>query len=333
MIDSGSIRRILVVRRDNIGDLLCTTPLLSALRRKFADAWIGVLTNSYAAPVLAGNPDIDEVLVYEKGKHLASLPERMLALGRRAAMITRLRRQGIDVAVLPASGNQRSAERFARWSGARRIVRADDGPAEGSHEVEMSFRCARPLGIAESPSTMTLVADPARVAALAATLPVGEGPLIGLHISARKPSQRWPVERFTELARRLHAETGARFLLFWAPGAANDAKHPGDDDKAANLTAHLNDLPVTSVPTHALSELIAGLSLCDRVICSDGGAMHIAAALGKPMVCFFGNSGAERWRPWGVAYQLLQAPSRDATDITVDEAIAAYRGLGGYGNA
>jgi ADP-heptose:LPS heptosyltransferase len=327
MIDGRSIRRILVVRRDNIGDLLCTTPLLSALRRRYADAWIGVLTNSYAAPVLAGNPDIDEILVYDKGKHLASLPARALALGRRAAMVLELRRRGIDMVLLPASGEQRSAERFARWSGAGRIVRTDDAPVEGRHEVELSFRCARPLGIAEPPSTMTLVADSARVAALAATLAVRTGPLIGLHISARKPSQRWPVERFAELARRLHAETGAHFLLFWAPGAANDAKHPGDDDKAVRLEALLNDLPVTSVPTDELSALIAGLSLCDCVICSDGGAMHMAAALGKPMVCFFGNSGAERWHPWGVAYQLLQPSSLDAADIGVDEAIAAYRRL------
>ncbi len=52
-------RRILVIRRDNIGDLLCTTPLLSALRRRFPEAWIGALVNSYTAPVLAGNPDVE----------------------------------------------------------------------------------------------------------------------------------------------------------------------------------------------------------------------------------------------------------------------------------
>ena len=228
-----------------------------------------------------------------------------------------------DVALLPASGDQRSAERFASLSGAARVVRADDAPAAGPHEVEMSFRCATTLGIDGTPPAMTLVAPPAT----GANVPTGDGPLIGLHISARKVPQRWPVERFAELAHRLHAETGARFLLFWAPGAANDPKHPGDDDKAVDLAARMHDLPVAAMPTHELSELIAGLSLCDTVICSDGGAMHIAAALGKPIVCFFGNSDAARWRPWGVPHVLLQPASRDVTDISVDETLVAFREL------
>lgn len=315
--------KFLIIRRDNIGDLLCTTPLITALRRRYPDAWIGVLTNSYAAPALANNPDIDETLVYEKGKHLPSFGARLKALARRVALIARLRRMRIDVALLPASGDQRSAERFAALSGAARVIRANDASSHGSHEVEMSFRCATALGIDGPPPAMTLVAPPVSTAAV----PIGSGPLIGLHISARKVPQRWPVERFAELAQRLHTETGARFLLFWAPGAANDPKHPGDDEKAADLLARMNGLPVAAMPTHGLSELIAGLALCDTVICSDGGAMHIAAALGKPIVGFFGNSDAARWRPWGVPHELLQLESRDVTDIGVEAALAAYRQL------
>jgi ADP-heptose:LPS heptosyltransferase len=315
--------KFLIIRRDNIGDLLCTTPLVTVLRREYPDAWIGVLTNSYAAPALANNPDIDETLVYEKGKHLPSFGARLKALARRIALIARLRRLRIDVALLPASGDQRSAERFAALSGAVRVIRANDAPPHGSHEVEMSFRCASALGIDGQPSAMTLVAPPTP----AVSIPAGGGPLIGLHISARKVPQRWPIGRFAELASRLHAEYGARFVLFWAPGAANDPKHPGDDEKAADLLARMNGLPVAAMPTHELAELIAGLALCDTVICSDGGAMHIAAALGKPIVCFFGNSDAARWRPWGVPHLVLQPESRNVTDISVETALAAYRQL------
>ena len=76
-----------------------------------------------------------------------------------------------------------------------------------------------------------------------------------------------------------------------------------------------------------LEALIAGLSVCERVICSDGGAMHIAAALGKPILCFFGNSGATRWRPWGVPHVLLQPPSLNAADVSVEQAHAGYERL------
>jgi ADP-heptose:LPS heptosyltransferase len=316
-------KRILLIRRDNIGDLLCTTPLMTALRRGYPDAWIGVLTNSYAARALAHNPDVSEILVYEKGKHLPTFGARISAMLRRIALIVRLRRMRIDVALLPASGDQRSAERFAALSGAAKVIRADDAPSGGPHEVKMSFRCAQLLGVEGPPPAMTLVA----VDKPNAMLPAGQGPLIGLHISARKVPQRWPIRRFAELAGRLHGLCGARFLLFWAPGAPNDPMHPGDDDKAVDLLAQMEGLPVTAMPTHELSELIDGLSLCDTVICSDGGAMHIAAALGKSIVCFFGNSDAARWRPWGVRHELLQPTSRDVTDISVEDALAAYQRL------
>jgi ADP-heptose:LPS heptosyltransferase len=76
-----------------------------------------------------------------------------------------------------------------------------------------------------------------------------------------------------------------------------------------------------------LSRLIAALSLCDIVVCADGGAMHVAAALGKPIVCFFGDSPPEVWRPWGVPYRLLRSSSRVVSDISVEEALAAFMEL------
>lgn len=328
--------RILVIRRDNIGDLLCTTPLLAALRRRYPAAWIGALVNSYNAPVLAGNPDVDEIIAYDKGKHLAGLSERLGALWRRLGMIRQLRGRRLDLAILAAPGYQASAHRFARLAAPRRVLgystnRVRLAPElrapQGVHEVEATFGLLAALGLEGSPPPMVLVPDAAQVAAIAQALPPGNGPLVGLHISARKEPQRWPVERFAALARRLHAERGARFLLFWAPGSANDPRHPGDDERAAALVRRLAGLPFAAPPTLRLPRLIAGLALCDKVVCSDGGAMHIAAALGKPLVCFFGNSDARRWYPWGVPHVLLQKPGRHVEDVSVDEAAAAFAQL------
>jgi heptosyltransferase-3 len=129
------------------------------------------------------------------------------------------------------------------------------------------------------------------------------------------------------LLRRLHAARNAAFMLFWSPGDSRNPWHPGDDDKAREVLEQLRGVPVLPHPTERLEELIAGLSVCKRVICSDGGAMHIAAALGKPILCFFGNSSATRWRPWGVPHVLLQLPNWNAADISVDEAYAGYERL------
>ena len=87
-----TLQQILVIRRDNIGDLVCTTPLLTALRRQYPQAWIGVLANSYNAPVLQGNPDLDAVFCYRKLKHVdGGWGEKWRALVERWQMLWRLR--------------------------------------------------------------------------------------------------------------------------------------------------------------------------------------------------------------------------------------------------
>jgi len=315
--------KILVIRRDNIGDLVCTTPLLRALRQHFPQAWIGALVNSYNAPVLAGNPDVSEVLAYRKAKHREPGESAFGAHAARARLIWHLRRMHIDDVILAAPAAQPSAERFARWIAPRRVLGGADAPLP--HEVEKVFAALAAYGIAGPPPACRVVADAQRVAALRARLPpdFAGRPLIALHISARKPSQRWPAERHVALLRALHAQRGAAFLLFWSPGAADNPLHPGDDAMAATITAQCHDLPLCALPTPELADLIAGLACAGQVVCSDGGAMHLAAGLGKPIVCFFGQSDAPRWHPWGVPHTLLQARGRDVVDIDVETAVAA----------
>ena len=332
-------QRILVIRRDNIGDLVCTTPLFAALRRHFPTAHIAALVNSYNAPVLAGNPDIDEVCVYRKAKHRAVGESRLRIWWETWRLMRRLRREDFDVTIVATPGRQPAALKFAHWVHAKRVIaygEAGEGiddplplaQANIGHETEAVMRLLGPLGITEAPGPLCVVAK--RGVTAAVTIPpvlATAGPLVGLHISARKPAQRWPIERFSELAHALHTGHGARFLLFWSPGDDKHTQHPGDDEKALRLLALCEELPMLACPTNQLDELIAGLARCDRVICSDGGAMHLAAGLGKPIVCFFGNSGAQRWRPWGVPHELLQPESQNVSDVTVPDALAAYERL------
>ena len=72
---------------------------------------------------------------------------------------------------------------------------------------------------------------------------------------------------------------------------------------------------------------IAALSLADRVICPDGGAMHLAAALAKPVVALFGDSPVARWRPWAVAHRVLRPDSGDLADLPLEPVLEALRSL------
>ncbi len=336
--------KILIIRRDNIGDLICTTPLFEALRMQYPKAYIAALVNSYNAPAIAGNPHLDAIFAYTKGKHAAG--ETVLqAYLRRAKLLWQLRRMKFDFAILATSGFATRSLKLANLLAPKHIIgfvteKSTSASIEHAipvlgnehlHETEDMFRLLAPLEIFGQIPPLTVRAEVNVSAALSRQLPSsfrsGSGPCVALHISARKEKQRWPVERFAELAHRLHAQYQARFLVFWSPGDENNPFHPGDDRKAAQLLAALGDLPVAPMRTEHLSELIAGLSLCDAAILSDGGAMHVAAGLGKPLVCFFGNSSAERWHPWGVPYELLQKTSRDVGEISVDEAAAAFNRL------
>lgn len=319
---------LLVIRRDNIGDLVCTTPLLHALRRQLPKARIACLVTRYNQAVLQSHPDIDALHAYTKAKHRQPGESVAGIYWQRLRMVATLRRQQFDWVILPGGGSA-SALRFARWVAGRQVlVRNEQDAVAGPHEVEQCCHLLTRMGLDYETPPARIVADVTEAAALrsrlAAAFPAPPRRLIGLHISARKPSQRWPAEAFAALARRL-AATGDAFMLLWAPGNADDPQHPGDDEKAARVLELTAGLPVAAVPTHRLEELIAALSLCDAVICGDGGAMHVAAGLGKPIVCLFGQSTAARWHPWGPSYELLQPPSMEVADIPVDAVVEAYR--------
>lgn len=331
MSESPPRTRILVIRRENIGDLVCTTPLVRALRAQLPAAWIGALVTRYNAPVLARNPDLDRVFSYQKAKHRA--PGESLAgiYWQRLRTIAVLRALHCDWVLLPG-GPHASALRFARWiAPARTLVRGPEDAAAGEHEVEQSCGLLPRMGLRYEAPPARLEAAPEEVDALAARVRARLGSLparvVAVHISARRPAQRWPAARFVELIRRLPVAPGTAFMLLWAPGSERNPLHPGDDEKATQIEAALHGLPLAPIATQRLEELIAALSLCERVICADGGAMHLAAALGKPLVCLFGDSDPAHWRPWRTPHELLQPPSRNVADIMVEGVMHAYERL------
>lgn len=331
-------RSILVIRRDNIGDLVCTTPSITALRRHFPQAWIAALVNHYTRPVLDANPDLDAVFSYRKAKHRVAEESVPGIYWQRLRMLWQLRRRRIDCVILASPGHQPSAERLARFIRPKHIVGFDNGsgladltvPAAtgtAGHQVENVFRVLGPLGIEGPPPPLRLVPDAARVSAFRARLPGGAGPVVGVHISAREADRRWPDASFAELIARLNGECDARVVLTWAPGSRERRDFPGDDDSAQRLCASLPGAKLIALPTQSLADLIASLALCDYVVCSDGGPVHLASALGRPVVCFFGSERPELWHPWKVPYRLLQPASRKVADIAVDEAVSAFMQL------
>ncbi|MBK8451885.1 MAG: glycosyltransferase family 9 protein [Thiofilum sp.] len=326
-----SLNRILVIRRDNIGDLICTTPLLSQLRETYPSAQVDVLVNSYNYDVIALNPDVNNVYVYTKVKHREHNQSLWSVIWQRFQLIRELRSQHYDAIIL-AGGFSKHAEKLAKQIRSPMIIGMPPVETKSSiinhpthvplalHEVEQTSCLLIALGIEPRPQCLTLYYDPILYDQYKQRLTkqswYSSRPVIGLHISARKVDQRWPAEYFVELVQQLYTQHNYQFLLFWSPGDETNKHHPGDDQKAqAIINALSSQIPLLAYTTKKLRELIAAMNLCDAFICSDGGAMHIAAGLGKPIVCFFGSSDAQRWHPWGVPHRVIQSDSRQVIDI------------------
>ncbi len=346
----GTIKRILVIQRNNIGDMVLTAPLLHGLRQAFPTAHIAVLANSYNAAVLDACSAVDQVHVYTKLKHRASGESWLGNVFARIGLRRRLRALNFDAILLNSGPADQNAIAFARAiaSAATRVIRFVDPataakphgaeillpyPADdGSHQVQKSALLGMALGLAREAVTgpCKVTADLAALASIRAALAqsASTAPVLGIHLSARRPDQRWPAAQIIAFARSAHTQLGCRILLLWSPGSANDRLHPGDDEKALEISQALAaaQLPVLAWPTASLPPLIAALAACDVVVAPDGGAMHLAAGVGTPVVALFGSAEPKHWHPWGVAHRVLRPSSRTVADLdpaTVLEATLA----------
>ncbi|MFQ5442174.1 MAG: glycosyltransferase family 9 protein [Thermodesulfobacteriota bacterium] len=340
-------KSVIFIRRDNIGDLVCTTPAIRAVRLKCPESRIGVLVNSYNADVIRGNPDIDEIYVYEKEKHSGD-KGRLRVFSENVALMRKVRRAGFDAAIGCSYGFSPRLARFVFLTGAKtRIGFVPDKaahsrfsydigieePKETIHEVEAMMRLVEPFGVTGPPPPPAIVPDEREVDKVKRTLMEkgdegGGAGVVAIHISSRKPRNRWPAESFARLADLIEKEFSARVLLLWSPGDKKNPLHPGDDKEAEDVAMAMRRKPLM-YRTERLCELIAALSLAAVVVCSDGGAMHIAAGLARPLLTVWGSTNPRRWAPWGVDHIILKKETGRASDVSAAEAFVAFRELYG----
>lgn len=337
------MQRVLVIRRDNIGDLVCTTPMIQALKRQHPHLQVSVLANSYNGGVLENNPWVYKVYAYTKAKHRAEGQGRLSVYVQRFRLMRQLRRLKFDLAILATPSEDKNAWRLARQAGAQKVLGVSAGhlpldiavapeAVSHGHQVERVYALLKPLGFEGSPPDLSVCASDDE-AAWARSLLTHQGirmnrPVIGLHISARKPCNRWTKERYVGLINQLHQQYGQPVVLFWAPGSSTDPHHPGDDELADAIREQAGSRRVIPFLTTTLRELVAGMSQLSTLVCSDGGAMHVASGVGCPVVCLFGYDGAEQWRPWGQHELLFAEPLELLDEALVLSAVNGFCDVG-----
>jgi len=331
-VDFSRVKRVLVVRQhDMMGDFLLATPVLRALRRKFPSARLGVLVRDEFAGILVNNPFVDEILVLQKTLNQWN-PAKLLTLF--SALVGKW-----DLAVvLNTVSHSLSSDILAGLSGSRIIVGSAARRFQGCsrnffynleapehaaprHQTDRNLDIVRYIGAETGDRSELMCLHESETRAATRDYPaLGSDParpVIAMHIGAGKLKNRWPAERFALLARRLRESAGARIVLCWGPR---------EGDLAAEFTRHA-DFEVVRVPPGGLRQLAALLTLCDLLICNDTGIMHVAAAVGIPLVAVFGPTDPAEWKPVGSAFVAVRGADGTVGSVTVEDLHRVARGV------
>jgi heptosyltransferase I len=300
--------RILIVRLSALGDVVHALPMLDAVRRAQPDAHIGWLVEEKAASLLSGHPQIDRLWVAPRAQ-LVKLLRRgnvWAALRLLVGFARELRAAHYDL-VIDAHSNARSSF-LAFCSGApRRIGFAHGHAKEGAGwlytdrvvparprqlKVQRALDLLRPLGIESRGARAVLgIPDATREWARAQAAQLGGRPVVAIHpgVSDAGAIKQWDPERFGRTAIRLASERSARCLVTWGPG---------ERDLAMRVVAASEGAAVLGPQTGSILELAALYQACDLVIGVDTGPLHLAAALGIPVVGLYGPKDPAIYAPW-----------------------------------
>ena len=329
--------KVLILKRDKLGDLLLTTPLFRALREQQRDARIDLLASQYNAWVAEGNRHLDRILSYRRvrvGKRVS--PRAVL---EQARLFLQLRREQYDVVIVAQGEDSPRAVERALWTGARRVISYVDGthrygsrltdplalPGE-AHEAARLLGLLRPLGI---DATLRDVAPEFHLPPVAAQFAsewlsrhqLAPQRYAVLGLGARRPRKQPTAEQIVRWIARLHDTHALATVFMWTPGDKDNALYPGDD---ATATAVLDAAPPGLVPFRGPLIPALGLIWSARTsIFPDSGLMHFASASPGAVVGLFGDAPdfAEKWRPLGTGSRHLVAAQ--VSDIADDDVFAA----------
>ncbi len=303
-----NFKRILIVRTDRIGDVLLSTPVIKAFRDAYPYAYIAMMVSPYAQDIINGNPDLDEVVIYDKDtRHKNWINALNFAL--------RLKQKKFDLAIALHPTNRVHILTFFagilkrigydRKCGFLLTDRIKHTKHLGQkHELEYNLDLVRYLGIEPKdkslfmpirPESEKWVEDLFQQEGIAPT-----DKLLAIHPGASCISKIWPAERFAFVADKLIERYGLKALIVSGPKDIRIAK---------DVIKHLHHRAINLAGETSVSQLASLLKKCSLFISNDSGPVHISTSVGTPVISIFGRSlkglSPRRWGPLGKNDRIL----------------------------
>jgi len=303
------VERILVIEPWNIGDVVLATPMLRELRRRYPKARISILARPHGRELLEGSGLVDDVIVFDLPWTAQTNKYRFTAAKVREMrdLVRTLRARNFDLTLdsrMDIRSNFLAAMSRAPYrlgydigGGGWLLTHTLPSDRDSTHRIDDWLALLDLLPDAGAPTTderrPTLdVTTAEREGAQRKLRERGAkgGPVIAYHPGGSHPGKRWPRSRFEELIRELSASLGGTQVVFLGPDDTPSDGWPPD----------------SIVFREPLREMMALVSCCDVLVCNDSGPMHVADALGVPVVAIFEIGNPQWFGPSGPRARVLR---------------------------
>ncbi|ACZ41069.1 glycosyl transferase family 9 [Thermobaculum terrenum ATCC BAA-798] len=313
-IDWLQAKRILIVRLDNLGDVVLATPAIRAIKETLPECQITLLASPVGAQVAEVNPDIDSVIIYSAPwmDPWQRLPQDS---AREMKIIEQIRNHKFDGAIIFTSYHQSplpAAYLCYLADVPLRLGSTSDGagsllttrhkpPTTLIHEVERGLELVSAVGFSGTQDDLVIEVPSAFRRAVRGwledmSIKSPESPLVVIHPGCSMPARTYPWQSYAQVADLIKIEMGAEVVFTGA-------------ETELDLLTHIKSRMATEPKLfygRSLPELCALIEHADLVITNNTGPMHLAAALKTPVVALFAlTNPPEQWRPWKVPHKLL----------------------------
>lgn len=294
---------ILLIRRRYLGDIVLLGSVLRNARMRWPTATLTLLTEPPYREVLSLNPDLTSTIIFPR--RVAEWPRFLLQLRRarythvldfdnteKTATLSRL-----TGAAVRATFN-RELNRFRYRFCYTHTADLTDVFYHTNHITETYLALAAVIGIPIVSRKVSLHPLETDLAAARRIAPRG-GRKILVHPGSRSPYRLWPAERFAAVSDRLQDELGAQVFL---------TSGPDEQSRIEEIRRHARTHLIALKPSASVAALAALAAQFDVFLCHDSGPMHVAAAVGTPVVALLGSQNATVWGPLGEGHAVLQTP-------------------------